>query len=48
MHLYDTFNVTQIVKLAAIKKGSNNKYLTFNTYFDIRRSVLDIKPMTFV
>ena len=34
MHPYNTLNVPQIVK-----KGNNNKYLTFNTNFDIQRSV---------
>ena len=39
MHPYNILNVPQIVKLAAIKKDNNNKYLVFNTNFDIRRSV---------
>ena len=39
MHFYNTLNVPQIVKLITVKKDNNNKYLTFNTNFDIRRSV---------
>ena len=35
MYPYDTLNVPHI----AVKKDNNNKYLTFNTNFDIRRSV---------
>ena len=39
MHPSTTFNVSQIVKLGAVKKDNNNKYLTFNTNFNIWRSV---------
>ena len=35
MHTYNTLNVSQIVDLVAVKKDNNNKYLTFNTNFDI-------------
>ena len=38
-HHYDTLNVPQIVKLSHVKKDNNNKYLKFNTNFNIQRSV---------
>ena len=37
-HPYNTLNVPQIVKLGRSKKD-NNKYLTFNTNFNIQHSV---------
>ena len=39
MHPYNTLNVPQIIKLTAVKKDNNNKYLAFNTNFDIQRPV---------
>ena len=39
MHPYNTLNVPQAVKSIAIKKDNNNKYLTFNSNFNILRFV---------
>ena len=36
---FNTLNVPQIVKNGGSYKGNNNKYLTFNTNFDIRHPV---------
>ena len=35
MHPYNTLNVPQIVKISWGYKDNNNKYLTFNSNFDI-------------
>ena len=42
MHLYNILNVPQIVKLDRSWKYNSNKYLIFNTNFEIMGAILDL------